>query len=102
MATIDHRDWLEKRLSRAIKEYGPDSGSVKDLKAQIASLGTVRHPSQLAALNSSRNDEYHGSVLAPDSASQEQDPMQPAADPIEAWLKQGARPLNTDEPPKDR
>jgi hypothetical protein len=39
------------------------------LKAQIASLGTVRHPSQLAALNSSQNEQYHGAVLSKPESS---------------------------------
>lgn len=52
MAT--QREYLEQDLAKSIKEFGPDSASVKHLKAQIASLGTVRHPSQLAALNSSK------------------------------------------------
>ena len=65
MATI--RELLEARLARVAERHGPDSESVKDLKAQIASLGTVRHPSQLAALNSKKSDKYHGAVL--DSAT---------------------------------
>ena len=93
MATINQKDWLEKLLAKEIEETGPDSKSVKALKAQIASLGTVRHPSQLAALNSSKNDEYHGSVLAP--ASAQHDPMQPAMDGMEAeMLKQAEHYLN--------
>ena len=61
MAT--QREYLEQDLAKSIKEFGPDSASVKHLKAQIASLGTVRHPSQLAALNSLENDKYHAAIV---------------------------------------
>lgn len=56
------------------ERHGPDSESAKDLKAQIASLGTVRHPSQLAALNSEKNDSYHGAVLNKEPSSAQTDP----------------------------
>ena len=70
MATI--RELLQEKLDRAIKEHGPDDQLAKALKAQIASLGTVRHPSQLAALNSSKNDKYHGAILEKGKSSQAQ------------------------------
>lgn len=72
MATI--RELLEERLARVSERHGPDSESAKDLKAQIASLGTVRHPSQLAALNSEKNDSYHGAVLNKEPSSAQTDP----------------------------
>ena len=70
MAT--QREYLEQDLAKSIKEFGPDSASAKHLKAQIASLGTVRHPSQLAALNSSKSDKYHGAILEKGKSSQAQ------------------------------
>ena len=94
MATI--RELLEQRLARVSERHGPDSESAKDLKAQIASLGTVRHPSQLAVLNSKKSDSYHGAVL--DSAPA--DPMLPAMDGLEeAMLKQAEAFRTTGKPP---
>ena len=87
MATINQKDWLEKLLAKEIEETGPDSKSVKALKAQIASLGTVRHPSQLAALNSSENNEYHGSVLSHASEANS-DSMNPAVRQAESCRPQ--------------
>lgn len=100
MVTWNQRDLLEKDLAKEIEEAGLDSPLVKHLKAQIASLGTVRHPSQLAALNSSKNDEYHGAILNK-PASAEPDPMQPVIDGMEAeMLKQAEHYLNTDKAKK--
>ena len=76
MATI--RELLEARLARVAERHGPDNESAKDLKAQIASLGTVRHPSQLAALSSKKNDKYHGAVLNKEPSSA-QDELKAAA-----------------------
>ena len=61
MAT--QKEILEQDLAEELAEAGPDSPLVKHLQAQIASLGTVRHPSQLAALNSPENDKYHGAAI---------------------------------------
>lgn len=58
--TCSQKELLEEQLARAVQERGPDCASAKHLRAQLASLGTVRHPSQLAALNS---ESYHGGVL---------------------------------------
>lgn len=92
--TLNMKDLLESDLAKEIKEHGQDSPLVRHLKNQIASLGTVRHPSQLAALNSSKSDEYHGSVLAPASAPQ--DPMAPAVQQAEAFLDQLAKDRGLD------
>ena len=98
------REYLEQDLAKSLKEFGPDSASVKHLKAQIASLGTVRHPSQLAALNSSENDKYHGATLqSRDSAPQ--DPMLPAMNGLEDAMLQMAsqytgKPVQDQSQPK--
>ena len=86
MATI--RELLEQRLARVSERHGPDSESAMDLKAQIASLGTVRHPSQLAVLNSKKSDSYHGAVLdsAPTAPSEHPEPAMRAAE--EAYERQ--------------
>ena len=86
MATI--RELLQEKLDRAIKEHGPDDQLAKALKAQIASLGTVRHPSQLAVLNSKKSDSYHGAVLdsAPPAPSKHPEPAMQAAQ--EAYERQ--------------
>ena len=67
MVNKTQKELLEEQVARLIKEHGPDDPLVKAYQAQIASLGTVRHPSQLAALNSKKSDKYHGAVL--DSAT---------------------------------
>lgn len=54
------KEYLEEDLAESIKEFGPDSASAKHLRTQLTSLGTIRGPSELAALNSSENDKYHG------------------------------------------
>lgn len=61
MATI--REMLEEDLAEELAEAGPDSPLVKHLRIQLASLGSIRGPSELAALNSSKNDRYHGAML---------------------------------------
>ena len=82
------KEILEQDLAEEIAEAGPDSPLVKHLKAQIASLGTVRHPSQLAALNSKKSDSYHGAVLdsAPTAPSEHPEPAMRAAE--EAYERQ--------------
>lgn len=54
------KEYLEKSLAHALEKFGPDSASAKHLRTQLASLGSIRGPSELAALNSSENDKYHG------------------------------------------
>lgn len=95
-------EYLEESLAESLKEFGPDSASVKHLKAQIASLGTVRHPSQLAALNSPENDKYHGAAIkARDSAPQ--DPMLPAMNGMEDALRAMRKNYQATEPqPQDQ
>ena len=72
MANKTQKELLEEQVDRLIKEHGPDDPLVKAYQAQIASLGTVRHPSQLAALNSSKSDKYHGAILEKGKSSQAQ------------------------------
>ena len=87
--TFSQRELLEQDLKKSIKEFGPDSASVKHLKAQIASLGTVRHPSQLAALNSSKTDKFHGAVLNKEPSSAQTDPEPEMKAAREALERQG-------------
>jgi hypothetical protein len=64
------------------------------------------HPFAHDQISFVSNPELSSSSLSAQPVSEqnsaEPDPMQPAADAIEAWLKQGAGLLNTDKPPKDR
>lgn len=75
-----------------IEEYhaGPDDPIYK---------GGLRVSSVLGPSALTKNSQKGTDGAAP--ASAQPDPMQPAADAIEAYLKQGAMPLpNTDKEPK--
>ena len=85
MAT--QKEILEQDLAEELEEAGPDSPLAKHLKAQIASLGTVRHPSQLAALNSSKSDKFHGAALRKPQSEAPDDPMLPAMNGLEDSLQ---------------
>lgn len=76
------KELLEEDLAKSIKEFGPGSGSAKHLRAQLASLGTVRHPSQLAVSSSEGSDKYHGAVLKKDDSA-------PTETVQEAYERQG-------------
>lgn len=93
METKTQRQWLEESLARALEKYGPDSASAKHLKAQIASLGTVRHPSQLVALNS---DSYHGGVLRKEALDKMSDAAQTETI-SEAYERQGTELAKKDQ-----
>ena len=72
------KELLQQDLQKAIAEYGPDSRSAKDLRTQLASLEKIRTPSELAVLNSSANEQYHGATLnrAPSDAATAQADLQ--------------------------
>ena len=88
MANKTQKELLEEQVDRLIKEHGPDDPLAKAYQAQIASLGTVRHPSQLAVLNSKKRESFHGAVLdsAPTAPSEHPEPAMRAAE--EAYERQ--------------
>ena len=89
MANKTQKELLKEQVDRLIKEHGPDDPLVKAYQAQIASLGTVRHPSQLAALNSEKNDSYHGAVLNKEPSSAQADPEPEMKAAREAYERRG-------------
>lgn len=92
------KEILEAKLDRAVKEHGPDDPLAQALRAQLTSMGTVRHPSQLAAINSERTDKFHGATLQSEAPS---DPMLPAMDGMEAAMLEQAKKFGaTEQPPQ--
>ena len=88
MASI--KEILEQDLAKSIAEFGPDSVSAKALQTQLASLEKIRTPSELAVLNSSANEQYHGATLnrvPSDAATVPKDlqnlPVDPALAPMQ-------------------
>lgn len=60
MATM--KELLEEEIAEVIAEDGPDSPLVKHLQTQLASLGTIRGPSELAVLNPSKEQSVSQSI----------------------------------------
>ncbi len=86
------KEMLKEDLAKSLKEFGPDSPSVKALKQQLASMETYRMPSDLAVMKSGQTDKYHGSVLKSNAPAQ--DPMLPARNGLEAALRKSLEKAN--------
>ena len=101
------KELLQENLRRVIEKYGPDSRSARDLRTQLASLETIRGPSELAVLNSENSERYHGAVVKKSRSAESSLPdlQNLPVDPAEALrrhlFEEPQSPASTTEKPQD-